>query len=221
MKNLLSFSGFMSLMHHHLKEIIIGVGVACAAGVGIYGYMMYRISQEEQAQVVFVNCMDELKRAYEKPDSWPTAELASVTAYRQHSSSSLAPYFLALEVQALVAQGKLSEAITSLERVIGMLSTHSPFYSLYTLQLALMKLDSSDEAVHQEGLKAVEKIALDQKNKNRDQALYYLGEYYASQNNQERAKEFFHQLVVAYPEGGMAASPWASLAQKKLHTYSA
>ena len=221
MKNIVSFSTLTSLIQHHLKEVIIGIAIVCAAGVGVYGYIQYRISQEEQAQVVFSNCMDELRRSYGDPSLWPTAELASITAYRHHSGSALGPYFLALEVQTLLAQGKLSEAVTSLERVISMLPTRSPFYSLYTLQLALMKLDHSDEAMRQEGLKALEKIALDQKNIHRDQALYYLGEYYANQNNQERAKELFHQLVVAYPEGGLAASPWASLAQQKLHIYSA
>ena len=84
-----------------------------------------------------------------------------------------------------------------------------------------MKLDSEDDAVKNAGLHDLEALAINTKNKNRDQALYYLADYFALQGLHDREKEFLHQLVVAFPEGGLAASPWAALAQEKLKEFAA
>jgi tetratricopeptide (TPR) repeat protein len=144
-----------------------------------------------------------------------------VTGYRQHSGSSLAPYFLALEVQSLIGQGKLNEAINSLDRVIGMISKNSPLYFTYAIQAARMKLDSDDESLKNNGLRDLEALAINLKNKNRDQALYYLAHYFAMQGSVDRAQELLNQLIVAFPEGGLASSPWTVLAQEKLKEYAA
>ena len=98
----------------------------CLVGLGIgvfYGYWVYRNNQEEAAQFALATCLEDMERAsVDESSIWPTVALASETGYRQHSGSSLAPYFLALEAQSLVAQGKLSEAIASLDRVVGMIA---------------------------------------------------------------------------------------------------
>ncbi len=221
MTNYISLPYIQSFINRYTKEIMIAVGIIGLGVASTFGYWMYRSHQEEAAQIAFVTCIEEFNNAQHNPASWPTVALAAVTGYRQHSGSSLAPYFLALEVQSLIGQGKLSEAINSLDRVVGMIPKSSPLYFTYAIQAARMKLDSDDESLKNNGLRDLEALATNVKNKNRDQASYYLAEYLASHGSVDRAQELFNQLVVAFPEGGLASSPWAVLAQEKLKEYAA
>src|ERR1700722_16795746 len=93
-----------SLMERHKRELSIGISVLVLMAGGGFYYYNYRISQQELAQKAFFVCIQEFERANKNVDLWPEAELAAVTGYRQHSGSSLAPYFLALQAQALVRQ---------------------------------------------------------------------------------------------------------------------
>lgn len=204
----------------HSKESLIALALLGVCLAGGYGYWVYRVQQEEAAQMALSTCLDELKNAFHDETQWPTVNLASVTGYRQHSNSSLAPYFLAIEAQSLIAEGKLSEAISTMDRILSMLSKNSPFYYLYALEAAALKLDGNDETIKNVGLRDLEALAMNTKNKNRDQALFYLATYYENQGNSERQKEILHNLVVSFPEGGVAASPWAALAQEKLQEHS-
>jgi len=217
----LSLSSIQSLFNRYSKELIITVGIILFGIAAAYGYWMYRNYQEEAAQRAFATCIEELNNAQHDQSLWPTVALAAMTGYRQHSNSSLAPYFLALEVQALLGQGKLDDAILSMDRVLGMISKNSPLYFSYAIQHARMKLDSDNETVKNAGLRDLEALAQNTKNKNRDQALYYLADHLALHGSFDRAKELLNQLIVAFPEGGLAASPWAALAQEKLKEYAA
>lgn len=221
MTNYISFPYIQSFVNRYTKEIMIGIGIVSFAVAGGFGYWFYRNQQEEAAQIAFATCIEEFNAARSNPSLWPTLTLAAQTGYRQHNGSSLAPYFLALEAQSLVGQEKLSEAISLMDRVIGMISQRSPLYYLYAIQTARMKLDSEDTSIKNDGLKSLEALSQDTKNKNRDEALYYLANYCVSQGSLDRAKELFNQLVVAYPEGGLASSPWTVLAQEKLKEFAA
>lgn len=221
MTNYISLSHIQSLINRHTKEIMIAMGVLGLGVAGSFGYWYYRQQQEEAAQLAFVTCIEEFNIAQQNPAQWPTVSLAAMTGYRQHSGSSLAPYFLALEAQALIGQGKLHEAITTLDRVVGAIAKNSPLYFIYSIQAARMKLDSDDETLKNNGLRDLEALAQNTKNKNRDEALYYLAHYYMSQQSFDRARELLNQLIVAFPEGGLASSPWTVLAQDTLKEFAA
>jgi len=221
MTNYISLSHIQSLINRHAKEIMIAMAVLGLGVAGTFGYWFYRQQQEEAAQLAFVTCIEEFNGAQQNPAQWPTVSLAAMTGYRQHSGSSLAPYFMALEAQSLIGQGKLNEAITTLDRVIGAIAKNSPLYFIYSIQAARMKLDSNDDALKNSGLRDLDALAQNTKNKNRDEALYYLAQYYRSQKSFDRAQELLNQLIVAFPEGGLASSPWTILAQETLKEFAA
>jgi predicted negative regulator of RcsB-dependent stress response len=216
MLSFISVNSIQDYVKKHVKESLFAVAlIAGAVAIG-YGYWLYRVHQEEAAQAALSTCLEELKNAVRDETQWPNVNLASITGYRQHSNASLAPYFLAIEAQSLIAEGKLAEAITTLDRVLSAISKSSPLYYLYAIESAAIKMDSPDDTVKNTGLRDLEALAMNTKNKNRDQALFYLATHYENLSDFARAKEIFHNLVVSFPEGGQAASPWAALAQEKL-----
>lgn len=221
MTKYLSFDHLYATFIRHTKEFIIGAALIGLCFAGAYAYWIYNNHQQQSAQVALATCLEEYNRAHEDSSVWPMVGLASSTGYRQHSSSSLAPYFLLIEAQSLLGQDKYEEAIQLLDKAIGMIPHHSPLYYLYAIQSARVKITSNDETIKNAGLNELEALSANEKNINRDEALYYLADHYEQQGSFERSKEIFHKLVVAFPEGGLAASPWALLAQEKIKKYSA
>ena len=200
-----------------LRNSIIAALVLVLCAGAFAAYHWYSIHREEQAHKVFARSMEEFEQAVTGDDmsKWSSVEQAFAAGYKSYSSSSLAPYFLAFQAEAQVQQNKLEEARTTLANSLKHIAKSSPLYYLYATKLALMSMDAEDMSVHESGKKMLAQLADDQKNPQRDMALYYLGYCSFVAHDRENAEIAWSKLL----QSG-ADSVWAHLAQAKLE-YSA
>jgi hypothetical protein len=206
------FVTIKDFFERYYKELFIAGGCLLVVGLSIYFYSAYRITNQERAQLAFAQSIQEMKHSEKNPELWPNVSLAAKTAYRSHSDSAFAPYFLALESQAAARQSDNKEALAYAEQTIAHMSSSSPFYYLYKIRLALIKLDSDDVAIQTQGYNELKELAYDKNNPAADEALYYLGAYYKANNDETHVREAWQTLINNYPETAhTAVSPWAQL----------
>ncbi len=198
--------------------LLMGIPLFCIFGGGAYYfYSVYAHEQQERAQFAFSQTLEEFHHGQKNAELWPNAELAAKTGYRSSKSSSFGPYFLVLESQAALAQGNMQEGCKLLADALKQMGTSSPLYYLYAVKLALIKLDFDDAAIQSEGLKELEKLAHDKNNVQRDEALYYLGDYFMSQGDTVKAIHSWQELKKEFSTAqATSASPWALLADEKI-----
>lgn len=215
--DIISFDYIKKIFEKHYKVIFMMGGCCAAAGAGLYFFAQRNIQLQERAYVAFTQTMTEIMHAKKDATLWSNAELAAKTGYRDYKNSSLAPYFLVLASQALSFQAHDKESLEFMEKASKNISKSSPFYYIFKIKAARMKLDSDDIGVQKEGFDSLRSLAHDSANKQRDEALYYLGDYYISQNDRAHAQETLNELVTTYREtSDVAASPWVTLALEKL-----
>lgn len=202
-----------------IRALTIGAIVTLAITASLWGYSYYGAYRAKNAQKELASCIE----LYEKAASagataalWPSVEMACKLGYERHSGSSLAPYFLSYQADALIKQNKIDEAITVMGAMVSDLSKSSPLYSMYATKYALMQMDATDSAVRAAGLQTLAKLAEDTQNAQRDEALYYVGLYNWHNNDLAQAKEAWQKLVDIPAETQEKASPWASLVVERL-----
>jgi len=168
--------------------------------------------RNQEAQKILSVCLEEYVRAINGSEElWPTVEMNCQLGYEQNSSSDLAPYFLAIKVEALLHQGKKEAVQPLLDTMMNGFSASSPLYHLYQTQKALIELDSDDANNVKKGLETIKSLAENKQNNNRDLALYYLGLYHWAHDQITEAQEPWQELVQQFP-----TSPWAKPVSIKL-----
>ncbi len=215
----LNFDDLMAYVKNNLLILGICVGALCAVGGSLWGYHFYKTSQEEAAHTVLFDCLAQYEQALQNKAQWSDVAAMCQAGYEKYSSTAVAPYLLAVEVDALLAQDQNQAALEKLDAMIGGIDTQSPLYSLFRTKQALLRLDSSDEQLKEKGLHELEQLASDSKNWYNDEAQFYLGLYYREQGQQEKAVAAWKQLI-ALNDGiadEQARSPWASLAKDKIN----
>lgn len=203
-------TSFLSNKYVHIVFISIIMGLA---SMGAYmGYTKYRVYKNQEAQKILAVCLEEYARAVSGAvELWPTVEMSCQLGYEQHSNADIAPYFLAIQVEALLHQGKKDAVQPLLDTMMQQMNTSSPLYYLYQTQKALIELDAHDAAIVKKGLDSLHMLAEDKKNNNRDIALYYMGLYYWAKNQIADAQTEWTELVAQFP-----TSPWVSVVSTKL-----
>lgn len=197
--------------------LLIGVPVFCLiGGLGYYFYSSYTYAEQERSQLAFSQTMEELRHGEKNAELWPNAELAAKAGHRSYKATAFGPYFLVLESQAALAQGNLEAGLKILEDALRQMGSHSPLYSLYKIKAALIKLDVDDAVVQAEGLKELEKLAYDKGNMQRDEALYYLGDYFMNHGQKDKALSVWQELKKEFSSTNVSfASPWVLTADEK------
>jgi hypothetical protein len=183
-----------------------------------YAYRWYTIRREQAAQKIFSECVDDYNLAFTGQEHWANVEQLCKVGYEQHRSSSMAPYFLVVQAEALLEQGKKTEASQLYGQVVKEIPKKSPLYGLYATKHALLLIDMVDESLAQEGVTLLTELAHDTSNLTRDESLYYLGLYHWSKNSYELAKKAWQELVALRTTKESEQSPWAVLAQTKLQS---
>jgi hypothetical protein len=203
--------------HEYIRELVLGIIGASLVVGAVWGYRYYASSKETGAQVAFSESIQIYREALQgKTGVWPHVEMKCTGEYERHKKSSLAPYFLIMKVDALLAQGKRADAQNLIKTVITQLSDNSPLKPLYKTKDALMKLDMPDQTQQASGLDELRALASDKNNKNNDVAQYYLGLYYWSRNEFDMAHAIWKELVASQASERIAASPWVLFAKEKL-----
>ena len=195
--------------------LIAAVVLVALAGGGFYGYRWYRSSQEEVAQRIFSQNVQEYERVAQegKKEDWASVEMLFKIGYGQYSHSAFAPFFLLYQAEAMIKQDKNDQAREVLAKAVDAMSSSSDLYPLFKIKGALMTMDSNaPEAVAQ--LKA---LATDSSSHFSDAAAYYLGQYYWINNDEKQARQVWQKMIDATKtDKKLGQSPWASLAQATL-----
>lgn len=197
------------------KVIVLGVGavviVACA-GQAYRWYTAYGAQRDQQMLAVSLKEVQEAQEA-SQDEAWAQAQESLTHAYGATGGSGVSANIIGLQAHTLVQQGKLAEALAALDQLLAKMSSSSPLYSAYQIERALIALDLDDAS----GIAQLQKVADDANSLYRDKALYYIGSYYWSKDDQEAAKAAWQKLMEldAKSSSEHAKSPWAAMAREK------
>lgn len=197
---------------HHLV-VLFGLVALCAACLG--GYFYYTKRYNEHAHKKLADAIEIFDHAQEKnsDELWKSADRALRLGYEAYPNSSYAPYFLVYRSQVALHTREIDDAISLLDQAVNVLPSKSLLQSYFKIKLALVKLDSNDAAVHEEGVQELQMLAGNPKNAARDMASYYYGLMNFDAGHREEAEKIWASLL----EGGNnQQSVWANLAQAKL-----
>ncbi len=209
-----SFDALMSLIERYKTVLLVsGIVLGVVIGGGVYWHLA-RTKQQELAQATLSEVLNETIRAQQNIELWPEIEVAARTGYQQYSSTSLAPYFLAVQADALIEQNKNSEALALMSESLAQLSQTSPLYFIYATKQARVMLDSEDEKIKAEGLEQLISLSKNNNNLQKDETLYYLGSYYMNGGEKEKAVVAFNEIIEITKNQTDYPSPWMRLAQE-------
>lgn len=207
---------------HHLKsnrfKMYLLYSISLIAIGGFFVFRWYSYSYQEKAQRVYAEAADQFRTGLSGVQgAWLDLEFISQLGYEHYSSSLFGPYFLALKAEGQLQQKKYQEAISTLDQMMQQLSSDSPLFFVYATKNALIKLDSQDQKVREQGVKELASVAYNPKNIYRDEARYYLGLCQLIAGEREAAKTTWMSLVEEYSAyESEKASPWVGLAENKL-----
>lgn len=216
---------------HYKKQIIIGAGVVFVA-LAIGGmYLVYRKNREAQAHKLWVQaielCNASIASDMKKPASltskvfnseqekWETIATSAQRSYLSTKGASIAPFFLAIQAEALNNLGKRDEAIMVLESAVQSMANNE-LKEGYKVKLALYKLDSGNEAMVQNGLQMLQSIAGQDTHFLNDYVLYQLGEYFWTNQKFDQVKNYWKMLVLKFGPSVQTPSRWAMMVKDRL-----
>ncbi|TET06952.1 tetratricopeptide repeat protein [Candidatus Dependentiae bacterium] len=204
--------------YRYSRQITIILMLILLGATGFWCYRWWQRQQEAITQKALSECLYAYQAAFQdKDESWANVTMLFNVGYEQHSSSSLAPYFLIFYADALFKQGKRNEALEKFDEAIKIVPSDSPLLFLYKTKRALIQMDDEEHTGRDEGLQELKLLAENEENKNRDMALYYLGLYYWAQDNVKEAQAIWQKLVNDFfTHEKIGSSPWAVLARTKL-----
>lgn len=195
------------------KYLLIGLAGVAGIAMAATGFNWYWHSTQESAQKAFFQTLrfyngavtkrdkalitDDVIEYASEQEKWATVVQQYEKAYEQHKRAGIGPMFRIYQADALVAQGKQDEAIVAVEEVVRDIASRE-IQEFVKLKLALMKLDSTKQAVQSEGLATLKAIAEDVTGNCHEAGLYYLGYYYFSTNDSAQARNYWQQLMVKY-----------------------
>lgn len=205
-----------------------GYAVLAAALVGgsYYGYSAWRTSSNAHAQLALTESLQDLHIALqavgnpqaaetEVQELFKTVKTDMGLGYKAHKWSTLAPFFLVYQAQAMTMLGEKEEAYQVMQQATRLFSTSSPYYMMYAVQTALRAIDLGK----QEGVDALKQLAAS-KHGMADMAAYYLARYYHQEGKNAEAKEVYSRIVEQAKkeaqQGGV--SPFAQMAVQQLET---
>lgn len=211
-----------SMLGYAKKNIMVvgtGLAVLAVASGGWYTYRYFDLQKEEAAHTILVDCLAQYEEAAQGRSGWSNVIAMCQAGYDKYRSTKVAPYIVAIQVDALLADQKQHEALEKLDVMLAHLSASSPLYNLYAMKHALLRLDMNDGALKEKGLADLERLACDNANIYNDAAQFYLGLYYREQGQSTKAADTWKKLIALNDAltDDQGKSPWATLAQEKIN----
>jgi tetratricopeptide (TPR) repeat protein len=218
------------------RYVVLGVAGIFVLILAFLGYGYYNDWVQTSAHKAFVESL----RYYDAPvsgratiitngtvefatdeEKWKKVDEVFKSAYQSNKGAGIAPVFRVYQAEALVNLGKIDEAIEMLASAVK--AVPSPdLKDFYTLKLALMKMDSLQQPVQQDGLTDLKKIAENEKQFANEAGLYFLGYYFWTQKDFTQAKNYWQQLMVKYGlKETKQSSGFAELVKARLKLISA
>ncbi len=204
---------------NNMMAVGAGVALLLVSAGGWYTYRYFDLQKEEAAHTILVDCLAQYEEAAQNRSQWSNVIAMCQAGYEKYSGTKVAPYIVAIQVDALLADQKQQEALEKLDLMLSRLSASSPLYNLYAMKHALLRLDMNDQTLKEKGLADLEKLALDNSNIYNDAAQFYLGLYYREQGEQTKAADTWKKLIALNDSitDDQGKSPWAALAQEKIN----
>lgn len=199
------------------KELAIGLLFIIATVGGFYVYRVWNTGKEQEAQKIFEECFQEYQRALQGSDeSWSEVAMMCKLGYERYGTAYIGPFFLGLQADALLWQGKREEALALLDTMIQRLSGN-PLLFLYKTKRALIQCGSNESTVQEQGRAELQQLAHDQHNPQADEAYYHWGYDYWMRDQLEEAKRIWQELLEKFKEqDSHAVSVWILLAKQKV-----
>jgi tetratricopeptide (TPR) repeat protein len=212
-----SWTYLSQFKYHRHSSVGLVILVLVVLG-GFFGYGRYRADRQAQAQKIFSESYELFEQALAAQLSkekvaqaerlWQEAVMAFQTGYQRYSDTALAPFFLGFQAEIAVQQGNVDQALELMDTMLSKLSRHEPLYDMYLLKRVLMQFDASREEYRQNALKQLMELA-QHEGPAQDAALYYLGEYYWSVHELDKARQTWLQLQELGRKGKQPIpSPW-------------
>jgi tetratricopeptide (TPR) repeat protein len=196
----------------HKRQALYGLAGVATLALGVTGYMYYREHVQAKAHKEFIEAL----RYYDAPvtgkktvmvgdtmefatedEKWKKVEEVFKQGYDNNRSSGISSIFKAYQANALAQLGMLDMAIDTMTSAISSIPDKS-VKDFYSLKLALMKLDSLQQAVQQEGFVSLKKIAEDEQGYAHEAGLYYIGYYFWTQKDYAQVRNYWQQYMVKY-----------------------
>lgn len=201
----------------YAKFGVISLTALAGMGVGYMGYHWYVTHREEQAQYAFASFMKTYYQAlHGSADERTQALLGMKVVAEQNASSYLAPYFIAAQADLTARDGRKQEAVALLDQALAKTHARDPLLPMLKTKQALIMMDCADEAVQKLGVSRLVALAKDATNKQRDIALYYLGEYEWAHDHLDAAQGAWQELMSLRQQEHVAPSAWAGLVEDRL-----
>ncbi|MBD3273006.1 hypothetical protein GF385_01490 [Candidatus Dependentiae bacterium] len=151
-------------------------------------------------------------------EKWEHADSVLKEKYERNKATGIAPIFLAYRVEALLSLGRIAEAIDVQKLLIKHIPTDSDLRGYNKIKLSLMRIDTGIEKYIKKGLEKLKKLAYEQAEPSKDEALYRLGEYYWDIKNFKEAANYWNQLIIKFGKTSKYPSIWVDIAKPKLKT---
>ncbi len=211
---------WLHVANHYIGQVRYGRTIALALlavgtlAIAVFGYRWWSHNRAERAHATLARAIEIFERAEQEntPALWEEADRAFGQGYTQHAGSSLAAYFLAFQSEIALHQGNTEKAREFLTKALQAMSVSAPFYGSYAVKLALMESDSGKPDLMEKGAKALEQLARNQKNKDRDMALYYQGLLLFQAGDRAGAEQVWQPLVGTRGTDSI----WSQAAQARL-----
>lgn len=194
----------MSLVHERRLWIAITALSLAALFVlaGWWGYNQYAQARDRRAQLAFVEQLERFEAMRINPDadavSWEALERGFARGYVDHSTSSLAPFFLAFQAEVLIRKGLRDEALIIMDQAVAAMPKNTDITNLYAVKRAVMRLDSDRPEMSAQGKRDLLDLAQDVRNSSQGLAWYHLLEYAIVQRDEDLRK-LAHNKLQIYP----------------------
>jgi predicted negative regulator of RcsB-dependent stress response len=208
-----------TLFYRYLKAILV-IFVVFLLFFGLYFGRKQWISWRDQAAQKSLAKMSKRLKKYQDGtlDTSGIIELhAKIAAEKeQFSQATIAPYFLALQAQVFVQEGKLDQAAETLKSAIAMTENVIIKSQLETAR-ALILLDEAPE----QGIVVLQDLIAHEENPLRDVAQFYLGRYYWTHDNVELALVIWKDFLQEQAGHGVSQSPFRPEAEQAVKSLNA
>lgn len=230
------FDSTVKKVKENYQVVCACILVVTLGGVGFFGYKYYKNKIRAAAYKDFVAAMQYYEGAVKskasrydsqsvkifqsEADKWQQTEQVFRQGYEKYKNSEMAPVFLAFLSEALLNLGKTEKALEILNSFVGQVSSKE-IKDCYKLKISLIKMDSKDAKVKDEGLKELVSIANDENNLSNEVALYQAGAFFWNQKNYSEARNYWQRLLVKTISKSGQPSVYAGEVREKLSLISA
>lgn len=196
----------------HKKQALFGLAGVATLALSVTGYVYYREHVQAKAHKDFIDAL----RYYDAPvngkktlmigdtiefatddEKWKKVEEVFKQGYNNNRSSGISSIFKAYQANALANMGNLESAIDTMDSAVSSIP-NKDVKDFYSLKLALMKLDSPQQAIQNSGFAELKKIAEDEQNDAHEAGLYYIGYYFWTQKDYAQVRNYWQQYMVKY-----------------------